>query len=95
MRENRPYGSEGGEAKAFPTPITCGALSQHKWVGALGYSGALSSLGRRRMRLGQLWSGLDGKNSVISFSFRRPESFSAADTPPAQLPRRRPAQADE
>ena len=21
MRENRPYGSEGGEAKAFPTPI--------------------------------------------------------------------------
>jgi hypothetical protein len=22
MRENRPYGSEGGEAKAFPTPIT-------------------------------------------------------------------------
>jgi len=22
MRENRTYGSEGGEAKAFPTPIT-------------------------------------------------------------------------
>src|SRR5258708_32608838 len=22
MRENRPYGSEGGEAKPFPTPIT-------------------------------------------------------------------------
>lgn len=22
MRENRPHGSEGGEAKAFPTPIT-------------------------------------------------------------------------
>jgi hypothetical protein len=21
MRENRPYGSEGGEANAFPTPI--------------------------------------------------------------------------
>jgi hypothetical protein len=21
MRENRPYGSEGGEAKAFPTPM--------------------------------------------------------------------------
>jgi len=21
MRENRPYGSEGGEARAFPTPI--------------------------------------------------------------------------
>ena len=21
MRENRPHGSEGGEAKAFPTPI--------------------------------------------------------------------------
>ena len=21
MRENRPYGSEGGEAQAFPTPI--------------------------------------------------------------------------
>lgn len=24
MRENRPYGSEGGEAKAFPTPISTG-----------------------------------------------------------------------
>ena len=23
MRENRPYGSEGGEARAFPTPIDC------------------------------------------------------------------------
>ena len=22
MRENRPYGSEGGEANTFPTPIT-------------------------------------------------------------------------
>ena len=22
MRENRTYGSEGGEARAFPTPIT-------------------------------------------------------------------------
>jgi hypothetical protein len=22
MRENRTYGSEGGEAKAFPTPIS-------------------------------------------------------------------------
>jgi len=21
MRENRPYGSEGGEGKTFPTPI--------------------------------------------------------------------------
>ena len=24
MRENRTYGSEGGEAKAFPTPIADG-----------------------------------------------------------------------
>ena len=24
MRENRTYGSEGGEAKAFPTPISRG-----------------------------------------------------------------------
>ncbi len=24
MRENRTYGSEGGEAKAFPTPINVG-----------------------------------------------------------------------
>ena len=24
MRENRTYGSEGGEAKAFPTPISLG-----------------------------------------------------------------------
>ena len=24
MRENRTYGSEGGEAKAFPTPIRLG-----------------------------------------------------------------------
>ena len=22
MRDNRPYGSEGGEARAFPTPIS-------------------------------------------------------------------------
>ena len=26
MRENRTYGSEGGEAKAFPTPIVVGGL---------------------------------------------------------------------
>ncbi len=25
MRENRTYGSEGGEAKAFPTPINVGS----------------------------------------------------------------------
>ncbi len=24
MRENRTYGSEGGEARAFPTPIVLG-----------------------------------------------------------------------
>ena len=28
MRENRPYGSEGGEAKAFPTPIRGSCASQ-------------------------------------------------------------------
>ena len=28
MRENRTYGSEGGEAKAFPTPITEVGASQ-------------------------------------------------------------------
>jgi hypothetical protein len=27
MRENRTYGSEGGEAKAFPTPITWAAMT--------------------------------------------------------------------
>jgi hypothetical protein len=26
MRENRPYGSEGGEASAFPTPIAIESL---------------------------------------------------------------------
>jgi len=26
MRENRTYGSEGGEAKAFPTPIAVAVL---------------------------------------------------------------------
>jgi hypothetical protein len=25
MRENRPYGSEGGEGDTFPTPIAMGA----------------------------------------------------------------------
>ena len=31
MRENRTYGSEGGEAKAFPTPISvrCGCLRKN------------------------------------------------------------------
>jgi hypothetical protein len=28
MRENRTYGSEGGEGKPFPTPI---ASLAHKW----------------------------------------------------------------
>ena len=27
MRENRPYGSEGGEAKPFPTPIWSGGCN--------------------------------------------------------------------
>ena len=27
MRENRTYSSEGGEAKAFPTPISRGAAT--------------------------------------------------------------------
>jgi len=37
MRENRTYGSEGGEAKAFPTPMCVreGALSA-RWKSALG-----------------------------------------------------------
>jgi hypothetical protein len=31
MRENRPYGSEGGEGDTFPTPIEPGAgLVVHK-----------------------------------------------------------------
>jgi hypothetical protein len=34
MRENRPYGSEGGEAKAFPTPITVGGLCYEEEDGA-------------------------------------------------------------
>jgi hypothetical protein len=28
MRENRTYGSEGGEAKAFPTPIRDGVIAR-------------------------------------------------------------------
>jgi len=36
MRENRTYGSEGGEAKAFPTPIK--ALKR-LWVSDHGYKG--------------------------------------------------------
>lgn len=28
MRENRPYGSEGGEEQSFPTPITLGFAIQ-------------------------------------------------------------------
>ncbi len=28
MRENRTYGSEGGEAKAFPTPINVGGYGR-------------------------------------------------------------------
>jgi hypothetical protein len=36
MRENRPYGSEGGVAKAIPTPIRFCARRPHtrSWVGA-------------------------------------------------------------
>ena len=29
MRENRTYGSEGGEGKPFPTPIRVTEMSQH------------------------------------------------------------------
>jgi hypothetical protein len=36
MRENRPYGSEGGEAKAFPTPIRLGVCgSGLVWIASL------------------------------------------------------------
>jgi len=44
MRENRTYGSEGGEAKAFPTPIT--TLAQLHPLGGIGEANALKSLGR-------------------------------------------------
>ena len=30
MRENRTYGSEGGEAKAFPTPISRGTTTKRR-----------------------------------------------------------------
>jgi hypothetical protein len=30
MRENRTYGSEGGEAKAFPTPISRGDTTKRR-----------------------------------------------------------------
>ena len=30
MRENRPYGSEGGEAKPFPTPILASPLAPER-----------------------------------------------------------------
>jgi hypothetical protein len=39
MRENRPYGSEGGEANAFPTPIGRVQIEAH--VGA-GFKPALA-----------------------------------------------------
>ena len=32
MRENRLYGSEGGEAKAFPTPIHAHKYFHRFWV---------------------------------------------------------------
>jgi len=32
MRENRPYGSEGGEGQPFPTPIG-GGLPSHYFIG--------------------------------------------------------------
>ena len=35
MRENRPYGSEGGEAKAFPTPIRATAQRLDCFVASL------------------------------------------------------------
>ena len=31
MRENRPYGSEGGEGKTFPTPIGGGAVQFERY----------------------------------------------------------------
>lgn len=31
MRENRPYGSEGGERKTFPTPIPYGRPRPAHW----------------------------------------------------------------
>ena len=31
MRENRPYGSEGGEAKAFPTPMCVCEYALSAW----------------------------------------------------------------
>jgi hypothetical protein len=37
MRENRTYGSEGGEAKAFPTPIEANvpqAAARRTWASA-------------------------------------------------------------
>ena len=60
MRENRPYGSEGGEAKAFPTPIiepyprAYGSLTSAAAVNARGYRWALlpSSLMTRRGMVG-------------------------------------------
>jgi hypothetical protein len=32
MRENRPYGSEGGEANTFPTPIRSAYDQSHRDV---------------------------------------------------------------
>ena len=31
MRENRPYGSEGGEGNSFPTPIDREIVRQPDW----------------------------------------------------------------
>lgn len=39
MRENRPYGSEGGEADAFPTPIVhCAKLRRAPDAAASGFA---------------------------------------------------------
>ena len=43
MRENRTYGSEGGEAKAFPTPIRGNRCSRGQvWIPA--YAGMSASV---------------------------------------------------
>jgi hypothetical protein len=39
MRENRTYGSEGGEAKAFPTPISRGTRRSDDISGEAAESG--------------------------------------------------------
>src|ERR1700722_12282545 len=52
MRENRPYGSEGGEGNSFPTPINCVRLWASLRAFARRYVGGLGDAGEAGVRIG-------------------------------------------